>query len=86
MAAMGGVIFAALDVEELGSVYESLLEYHPQPSLSPLSFDLAWGSARKSTGSYYTPPELGRELINNALVPVMEDRFKAAKTKEVASP
>jgi hypothetical protein len=76
------VNYAALDVEELGSVYESLLEYHPQVTLTPLSFDLVWGSERKSTGSYYTPPELVRELINSALVPVMEDRLKALKTKE----
>jgi hypothetical protein len=76
------VNFAALDVEELGSVYESLLEYHPQISAEPLGFDLAWGSERKSTGSYYTPPDLVRELINSALVPVMEERLKPAKTKE----
>ena len=49
---------------------------------SPLSFDLVWGSERKSTGSYYTPPDLVRELINSALVPVMEERLKTAKTKE----
>src|ERR1700737_4343675 len=76
------VNFAALDVEELGSVYESLLEYHPQLSLSPLSFDLVWGGERKSTGSYYTPPELVRELINSALVPVMEERLKGRKTTD----
>ncbi len=80
------VNFGALDVEELGSVYESLLEYHPrvsaQTSDSAPSFDLAWGSERKSTGSYYTPPDLVRELINSALVPVMEERLKTAKTKE----
>ncbi|MGH8012604.1 MAG: Eco57I restriction-modification methylase domain-containing protein, partial [Candidatus Binataceae bacterium] len=99
------VNFGALDVEELGSVYESLLEYHPQISaqvsgappnvtitqladsparlrVAPPNFDLAWGSERKSTGSYYTPPDLVRELINSALVPVMEDRLKRAKSKD----
>jgi hypothetical protein len=76
------VNFAALDVEELGSVYESLLEYHPQLTASPPSFDLIWGSERKSTGSYYTPPDLVRELITSALVPVMEERLKPAKGTE----
>ncbi len=76
------VNFAALDVEELGSVYESLLEYHPQLSASPASFDLVWSSERKTTGSYYTHPDLVRELINSALLPVMEERLKAAKTKD----
>lgn len=76
------VNFGALDVEELGSVYESLLEYHPQVSASPPSFDLVWGSERKSTGSYYTPPELVRELIRSALVPVLEEHLKPAKSTQ----
>ena len=41
------------------------------------------GSERKSTGSYYTRPELVHELIESALVPVMEDRIaQAEKTTE----
>ncbi|MDW8075448.1 MAG: hypothetical protein RMK00_06715, partial [Bacteroidota bacterium] len=50
------VNYAALDVEELGSVYESLLDYHPQMDCSgaiPV-FHLGHGSERKTTGSYYT--------------------------------
>src|SRR5207249_2583440 len=35
---------------------------------------------RKQTGSYYTPPELVRELIESALVPVIEERLASAKT------
>src|SRR5207244_3184948 len=54
------VNYAALDVEELGSVYESLLEFHPDVATDAsgqLKFDLIYGSERKTTGSYYTPPE-----------------------------
>ncbi|MCL6622943.1 MAG: N-6 DNA methylase, partial [Syntrophobacterales bacterium] len=76
------VNYAALDVEELGSIYESLLDYHPVVSLNPPAFDLVWGSERKQTGSYYTPPELVRELIESALVPVLHDRLAAAQTRE----
>ncbi|MGA4643458.1 Eco57I restriction-modification methylase domain-containing protein [Limisphaera sp. 4302-co] len=78
------VNYAALDVEELGSVYESLLEYHPQVDTSGTvpRFALAPGSERKSTGSYYTPPELVAELIRSALEPVIEERLKAARTSE----
>jgi hypothetical protein len=76
------VNYAGLDVEELGSIYESLLDYHPQVLRDPWRFALAAGSERKATGSYYTPPELVRELIESALVPVMEARRDAAKTKE----
>ncbi len=77
------VNYAALDVEELGSVYESLLDFHPRVELEPTPrFDLVTGSERKQTGSYYTPPDLVRELIGSALVPVIEDRLAAATTRE----
>lgn len=76
------VNYAGLDVEEFGSVYESLLDFHPQVTLQPPAFDLVAGGERKQTGSYYTPPELVHELIESALVPVMEDRLRSLKTRE----
>ena len=74
------VNYAALNVEELGSVYESLLDFRPMVSKEPegRTFELGVGSERKTTGSYYTRPELVRELIQSALVPVMEDRLAEA--------
>ncbi|PRR71263.1 hypothetical protein [Neomoorella humiferrea] len=45
------VNYAALDVEELGSVYESLLDYHPVVTAGPegrLQFELLSGTERKS--------------------------------------
>ena len=79
------VNYAHLDVEEFGSVYESLLDYRPVVDLggasgAPPRFQLAAGTERKQTGSYYTPPELVRELVESALVPVMEERLAEAKT------
>ena len=81
------VNYAHLDVEEFGSVYESLLDYRPvvqlgDASFVPHRFELAASTERKQTGSYYTPPELVRELIDSALVPVIEDRLATAKTPE----
>ena len=76
--------YAALDVEELGSVYESLLEFHPavdEESAGQPVFELLAGSERKTTGSYYTPPQLVAELIKSALEPVLADRL-AARPKE----
>src|SRR5690606_3137586 len=76
------VNYAALDVEELGSVYESLLDFHPtitQTERGPV-FALATGTERKTTGSYYTCPELVQELIKSALDLVIADRLKAAGT------
>jgi len=80
------VNYAALDVEELGSVYESLLDFQPVFVDEPdgKKFDLRTGSERKSTGSYYTRPELVRELIESALVPVMEDRLASIKDADTA--
>ena len=76
------VHYAGLDVEEFGSVYESLLDFHPKVLLHPPQFNLEAGSERKQTGSYYTPPELVHELIESALVPVVEDRLRNPKTRE----
>ncbi|MGA7935725.1 MAG: N-6 DNA methylase, partial [Kovacikia sp.] len=75
------VNYGALDVEELGSVYESLLDFHPQvvrrEALQSWEFQLVVGSERKTTGSYYTPPELVGQLIKSALEPVIEAKLQS---------
>ncbi len=77
------VNYAALDVEELGSVYESLLDFSPRIEQYDgiYQFKLVTGSDLKTTGSYYTPPELVAQLIKTALEPVIEERLKEANTK-----
>ncbi len=71
-----------LDVEELGSVYESLLD--EQPSLradgTRAQFTLASGGERKTTGSYYTPSVLVQELLRSALDPVIHKRSLRRRT------
>jgi hypothetical protein len=78
--------YQALNTEEFGSVYESLLELHPQitPQGGGLRFALGGvaGSERKTSGSYYTPEELVRLLINSALLPVIRDRLSQASSPE----
>ncbi|MEX2374128.1 MAG: N-6 DNA methylase [Dehalococcoidia bacterium] len=76
------VNYGDLNVEELGSIYESLLDFHPVFSVDLRSFDLIPGSQRKETGSYYTPPELVHELVESALAPLMEERLKRCRTPE----
>ncbi|MDW8312999.1 MAG: N-6 DNA methylase, partial [Burkholderiales bacterium] len=69
--------------EELGSVYESLLELVPEPDPHARTFAFVnasadgdtRGHARKTTGSYYTPDSLVQELIKSALDPVIEARL-----------
>ena len=66
-----------METEELGSVYESLLELTPLPSADGRSFEFAEGdqtrgNARKTSGSYYTPDSLVQRLLNSALDPVLD--------------
>lgn len=82
--------------EELGSVYESLLELVPdlQGLASPVTARLAFvgddetdastkGNTRKLTGSYYTPDSLVQELIKSALEPVIAQTVKANPERPV---
>lgn len=75
------VNYSGLDVEELGSCYESLLDFHPQVTQRQriYEFQLVVGSDRKTTGSYYTPPELVGQLIKSALEPVIEAKLQEVK-------
>jgi hypothetical protein len=75
-----GVDFRNLGPEELGSVYESLLELHPLIQLEAGTFELtsAAGNERKKTGSYYTPSSLISILLDSALDPVIEHAIKNA--------
>ncbi|WP_399892157.1 Eco57I restriction-modification methylase domain-containing protein [Streptomyces sp. BBFR51] len=72
------VDYRHLDAEELGSVYESLLELEPKYSAGDRTFTLieVAGNTRKTTGSYYTPSSLIECLLNSSLDPVVEDAMK----------
>lgn len=76
------VDYKNLGAEELGSVYESLLELHPRLDVDAGSFtlDTAAGNERKTTGSYYTPTSLIGVLLDSALDPVLDEA--AAKGEE----
>jgi hypothetical protein len=70
-----------MQTEELGSVYESLLELTPRLAADGRGFSFAEGgegkgNARKTTGSYYTPDSLVQVLLDSALDPVL-DRVEA---------
>jgi hypothetical protein len=80
------VNYRDLNTEELGSVYEGLLELHPQLERSGGGWQLSYGggagSDRKTTGSCYTPDQLVQLLIVSALLPVIADRLSKATTRE----
>ncbi|WP_433287785.1 Eco57I restriction-modification methylase domain-containing protein [Pseudonocardia sp. CA-142604] len=81
------VDYQHLDAEELGSIYESLLELIPRHSAVDLEFELvtAVGNARKTTGSYYTPSSLIELLLDSALDPVIDDAFKRGEQRATAA-
>jgi hypothetical protein len=68
--------------EELGSVYESLLELVPQIADGGRSFgfvtpDIVRLHARRGLGAYYTPEDLVGALLDRALAPVIRDTIAA---------
>ncbi len=69
--------------EELGSIYESLLEFHLELNIEARTLEIktAPGHERKSTGSYYTPTSLINSLLDTALEPVVEARLTEAKRR-----
>ncbi|MCW5631810.1 MAG: N-6 DNA methylase [Rubrivivax sp.] len=94
--ALSRVNYRDMGPEELGSVYESLLELVPdlQGLATPASARLAFvgddeagastkGHTRKLTGSYYTPDSLVQELIKSALEPVIAQTVKAHPERPV---
>jgi hypothetical protein len=69
------VDFGNLGAEELGSVYESLLELIPRYDDEQLAYTLETlaGNERKESGSYYTPTSLVECLLDSALDPLLDE-------------
>ncbi len=71
--------------EELGSIYESLLELIPSVSVGadePFLLIAQAGNERKGTGSYYTPSALISSLLDTALDPVIRDAVQGKTAKD----
>lgn len=69
-----------LSVQQLGSIYERLLEYEvkrndDEITVQPNIF------ARKGSGSYYTPDDLVRLILTETLEPLVEERTSAFRDK-----
>ena len=73
------VNYAALNVEEFGSVYEGLLDYEPEFTSEggELRFGFRRGGQRAATGSHYTPDDLVQPLIRHSLDHLITERLKA---------
>ena len=78
------VNYRDMSVQQLGSIYERLLEREPfldadgNVSIRPNSY------ARKDSGSYYTPQELVDLIVERTLKPLTKERLKAFEDKAIA--
>jgi hypothetical protein len=74
------VDYRNLGAEELGSVYESLLEFVPRydPTSKSFTLESVVGNERKTTGAYYTPSSLIDCLLDSALDPLLDVAESAA--------
>jgi hypothetical protein len=69
-----------LSVQQLGSVYERLLEYKLAADGPDITVALS-AFGRKSSGSYYTPDELVQLIIARTLGPLVEEAEAAFRAK-----
>ncbi len=78
------VDYRNLGSEELGSVYESLLELNPVMNVAAQSFDLsvAAGNERKTSGSYYTHELIVQALLDRSLEPLVLERTRGKKSED----
>jgi hypothetical protein len=67
------VSYADLDVEQLGAVYERVLDYEPASSAGALGLTRT-STERKATGSFYTPRSMTEFLVRRTLHPLVADR------------
>ena len=78
------VNYRDMSVQQLGSIYERLLEREPvrggdgEIEIRPNPY------ARKDSGSFYTPQELVNLIVERTLKPLAEERLKAFEEKAVA--
>lgn len=78
--------FRDLSVQQLGSIYERLLEYEPIADAdAPDGIAIRLNPfARKGSGSYYTPDELVKLIIERTVGPLVKERIVAFEERAQA--
>lgn len=72
------VNYAALNVEELGSVYEGLLKFEPSFEHDTSALTFALRPSGDDTQSHYTPDDLVQPLLKNSLDYLIAEKLKEA--------
>ncbi|MCX7404889.1 MAG: N-6 DNA methylase, partial [Planctomycetia bacterium] len=79
------VDYRNLGSEELGGVYEQLLELHPEINPAAASvdkrfiLDVSADNERKTSGSHYTPDSLVQVCLDSSLEPLLNERLAGKK-------
>ena len=81
------VNYRDMSVQQLGSIYERLLEQEPVRNADAKIVIRPNPYARKDSGSFFTPQELVDLIVDRTLKPLAEERLKAFedKSKELKS-
>ena len=66
------IAYRDLGVEQLGAVYETLLDYEPRVERGSVSLQTGSG-VRKATGTFYTPQPIADYLVRRTLGPLVRD-------------
>ena len=66
------IAYRDLGVEQLGAVYETLLDYEPRVERGSVSLQPGSG-VRKATGTFYTPQPIADYLVRRTLGPLVRD-------------
>jgi hypothetical protein len=68
------IAYADLGVEQLGGVYECILDFEPAAGGSdPSNLTLVRAGRRKATGAFYTPRTLTEYLVRRTLAPLVRE-------------
>jgi hypothetical protein len=67
------IAYRDLDVEQLGAVYEHVLDYEASRESSRVALRRT-GDARKASGTFYTPRSVTSYLVRRALAPLVQER------------
>ncbi len=76
--------YRELAVQQLGGVYEKLLEYVPRREDDGNVDTVLQPYARKDSGSYYTPQELVDLIVEQTLQPLLDERIAAFEADPTA--
>ena len=78
------VNYRDMTVQQLGSIYERLLEREPARDADGAIVVRPNSYARKDSGSFYTPQTLVDLIVDRTLKPLVEERVAAFKAKAAA--